>query len=445
MPVKSLVELVTAVCIRNAKQLESVGDFLPFRAVECILQRVESAHQLRQIELNSPQIQGETDALWLKIIEKDFPLEFRSQSYKPKDSKKWFKVWEKYKKLRDRSIAEGERQLKEAFTGIKEDRQKNTSKIVDRNLLPNGGLPRRRPRAGFHSAVTRTASSGRKGILHRARREAQEIARMHGSLNRMTTPSLRGASVSKAPSAMLDDYRRAAQPHVSLPPLQPERATAVPECDQPERDIPEREKCAEFLSDSEDDEGACTGEGSSSRAQGGALPTVATKKRTTGPAAQTVSRNFAKALLKPSEPPLLQKKPEPSRPPSSPTARAQPTSKLTAPASQRAAANRTEGSLQKKGSGILSNRYKPPGQRPNAIQVPASVAPKQEPSTVLSEDASIQQRKPTQLPSRDQVSPPGTAVLSSPPPPETLSGPCEPQARKRKTVDLFVRPRKKPR
>uniref|UniRef100_A0A8H7N8X2 Elongin-A n=1 Tax=Bionectria ochroleuca TaxID=29856 RepID=A0A8H7N8X2_BIOOC len=139
MRVRSLVDLATAACIKNIRGLEGVGDYLPYENVRHILLRVENAHQLRRIELNSPQIEGKTGEIWLKLIEKDFPIEYRARGYKPQDPKKWFKVWEKYKREHDDSVKESAMKLKDAFAGLRQDREKNTSKIVERRLLPRSG------------------------------------------------------------------------------------------------------------------------------------------------------------------------------------------------------------------------------------------------------------------------------------------------------------------
>ena len=143
MVVKPLTDLAMATIIKNIRELVSIGDYLPYETVRPILLKVESAKQLRQIELNSPQIQGETAEIWLKLIEKHFPLEFRTgDRYRPQDPKKWYKVYEKYQKAHDSALEESEKQLKAAFDGIKEDREKNVSKIVNAKMLPRVGKKR---------------------------------------------------------------------------------------------------------------------------------------------------------------------------------------------------------------------------------------------------------------------------------------------------------------
>ncbi|KAJ2963361.1 hypothetical protein NQ176_g10863 [Zarea fungicola] len=128
MAPKPLFDMASAVATKNIKSVLSIG-YLPYQTVRHILIRVDSAPQLRQIELNCPQLQGETGELWLKLIEKDFPMELKAKGYKPKDEGKWHRVWEKYKRDHDRSIQESEEQLRSALMGLREDKAKNTSKI----------------------------------------------------------------------------------------------------------------------------------------------------------------------------------------------------------------------------------------------------------------------------------------------------------------------------
>ena len=436
MPVKSLFELATSVCVKNIKQLDSIGDYLPYTAVSNILGKVESAVQLRQIELNSPQIEGETGELWLKLIERDFPLEVRSQSYKPQDPKKWYRVWEKYKKAHDRSIAEGENKLKEALAGLRQDKEKNTSKVVETKDLLNGGLVRRRARAPGRQLFGRSpAAPPTKNLLQKARREAQEIARIHGSAIRPAQVRGQTARVSKAPSAMVDDYRRAAQPTYRHVPAEAEAEHYSA--------VVEHEKRATFISDSEDDD---DNGGLSHRSGEVALPTSRSKPRrqlTRAPASDIARKQSSKATL--SSP--IRKKPTTLSDASVALSRANKDPPAAA-LSPRPKPSKSDTSVSRRGSGILSNRYKP-AESKTKIARPASIstaaAPARPHPRQSDEAPRPQPLKSTHALPRTQTSPPLTASAgpSSPPPPHSLGDASDAQPRKRRAVDIFMRPKKK--
>ncbi|RDA86616.1 hypothetical protein CP532_1050 [Ophiocordyceps camponoti-leonardi (nom. inval.)] len=246
MPVKSLMELAAMACIKNIKGLESIGDYLPYHSMRHILLKVDNAHQLRQLEVNSPQIQGETGEIWIKIIEKDFPMEFKNNAYKPPTPDKWYRVWEKYKKEHDAAIEESESRLKSALAGLREDKEKNTSKIVERKFLPRAGRvgPKRTfgPRDHTSASLTfnlgsRTKTNTGASIMRKVRREVKEIATIHGNLSRPVRAGTGASEVKKAPAAMVGEYQRAAQPQFKTAAQQPV--------------VEQYEQRATFISDSE--------------------------------------------------------------------------------------------------------------------------------------------------------------------------------------------------
>ncbi|UNI20965.1 hypothetical protein JDV02_007004 [Purpureocillium takamizusanense] len=220
--IKSLMELATMAAIKNIRHLDSVGDFLPYEAVRTILLRVESAHQLRRVELNSPQIQGHTGEIWIKIIENEFPLEYKATAYKPSSPDKWYKVWEKYKHEHDVALAESEAKLKNALAGLQEDKQRNVSTIVERKYLPRAGRtgPKQRhwSQRDTGSSVlsfsggSRTKTNTGASVMKKVRREAREIANIKTQLSKPIRAPIRGPTLHKAPAAMVNDHRRAALP-----------------------------------------------------------------------------------------------------------------------------------------------------------------------------------------------------------------------------------------
>ncbi|KAG5948040.1 hypothetical protein E4U60_002454 [Claviceps pazoutovae] len=259
MPPKSLLELTTAACLKHLKALESIGDFLPYDAVRHILLKVESPHQLRKIELNSPQIKGHTGELWLKLIEKDFPLEYKNNAYKPQNPDHWYRVWQKYKKEHDAAIKASEAKLKDALAGLRQDKEQNTSRIIERKLLPKSLRMARAKKVysgqrdvQFNSLTfnggCRTKVNTGASVMRKVRREVKEIATIHGSLSKSIQAPIRPAQlaqIQKAPASVISDYRRSSQPQYrSTAALAPETRSA----------LVEHEKRATFISDSEDNE-----------------------------------------------------------------------------------------------------------------------------------------------------------------------------------------------
>lgn len=261
MPPKPLFELASAIAIKNIKSVLSIG-YLPYKTVRHILSKVDSAPQLRQIELNCPQLQGETGELWLRLIEKDFPMEFKAKGYMPKSDDKWHKVWEKYKRDHDRSLQESEEQLKNALMGLRQDKEKNTSKIVEGRYLPGDAMKVRKrhmgPKDNTASVLnfgggSRTKTLSGAGVMRKARREAREVRNIQGSLSRSVAAPIRlleRQHLRAPPPAMVHERRIAAQP-----------AYRTPENEQREQMMEQRRNAAldehaaraAYITDSEDD------------------------------------------------------------------------------------------------------------------------------------------------------------------------------------------------
>jgi elongin-A len=246
-----------ATIFKNVKELTNAGDFLPYETLRPILLKVDSARQLRQLELNSPQIEGETGEVWLKLIEKDFPMEYRAQLFKPPDPSKWYKVYEKYKKIHDRSVQESEAKLRQALAGLAEDNERNTSKIVNKKLPSR--VVKRRGGPADHTVGSMTFNRGSRtktltgaGVMRKVRRETKEIANIHGSLSKVFPASSRAAVVSQikaAPAAMVDAHKRATKPSYRSAPKRPIEKSAVVQAHEDQATY-----ISDYGSDDDDDE-----------------------------------------------------------------------------------------------------------------------------------------------------------------------------------------------
>lgn len=425
---KSLVDLASAVCIKNIKGLESVGDYLPYESVRHILFKIETAYQLRQIELNSPQIQNSTGEIWLRLIERDFPLEYKAKGYKPQNQSKWYRVWEKYKKDHDRSLQESEEKLRNALAGLQENKEKNVSKIVEGKHLPRMPKAKRRVPKDHTTGVltfgggSRTKTVNGASVMRKVRREVKEIRNIQGSLSQSirppnARPPQQQARISKAPPSMVDEKRIAAQPAYRPPPKEPSPPPASA--------LEEFQERAAYITDSDsesDDE-----------------------------------ENDEASPPPPARPAKLERKVSPPRA----TAKA-PVKPVTRPSGsmmQRKFGGRAGGStispIKSQTHSIRtipgSNSSTSPTKRPSDTTTKPPLKP--EPGKTSQPPSPTKLAKPpTQYLPRSQTSPPPHSPPErTSPPPQAVSSSASPATaapapnppRKRKAVDIFMRPKKR--
>ncbi|KAK7756864.1 hypothetical protein SLS62_001309 [Diatrype stigma] len=203
---------------------------MPYPTVRNILLQVNNAKQLRQLEENSPQLEGEDVECWTRLIKKDFPVLAKKHNFEPKNPASWYLIYAKYERLEAEQKREAEAKLKAAFAGLKKEKAENVSHIVASRKLPRppkdgrgipGGARRtgtggRRPDDGDlrFTSGTRTKTTTGKGILRKAYREAREIS----ARNRLATPTgllpVRQGQIASAPKAMVEEARIKAQPAI---------------------------------------------------------------------------------------------------------------------------------------------------------------------------------------------------------------------------------------
>lgn len=227
MPPKSLVALCLGTILKNISLVSGIGDELPYDNphVQKILSKIASATQLREMETNSPQLQGHTGKFWKEIIHREFPNS-RKKNYVPSDPAGWWKVYKRHKKEHEESLEAATAALRNAFDGIAASDGKNRSLVLERSQLPKPtrtgraiGARRRgqRPATGSSSltftAGSRTKLVSGKNVLRRARREAMDIAVQRGSLATVSRAGGTGTSqLRAAPLSLLERNRVAAQP-----------------------------------------------------------------------------------------------------------------------------------------------------------------------------------------------------------------------------------------
>ncbi|KAI0600300.1 RNA polymerase II transcription factor SIII subunit A-domain-containing protein [Biscogniauxia sp. FL1348] len=225
--VKSLLQLCTAVCIKNIKEITDVGS-TPYSVLRPILLKVDNARQLRQLEVNSPHLEGDDAECWIRLIARDFPVLSEKHKFEPRNPSLWHRVYKKYKSLEEEQKREAEEKLKNAFAGIKKEKEGNTSQIInfDGRRLPRPPRDDRSP-MGFRgngakrdsgisglrfTGGSRTKTNNAQSILKRAIREAKEI----GARNRLNTPTGQliapTGQIARPPQAMVKEHINKARP-----------------------------------------------------------------------------------------------------------------------------------------------------------------------------------------------------------------------------------------
>ncbi|OBT88826.1 hypothetical protein VE02_03138 [Pseudogymnoascus sp. 03VT05] len=247
----SLQRLCERAAIRNIKDIYDVGQ-MSYKTVKPILARIKIPEQLRQIELASPQIIGETVELWERFIQRDVE-NWREKNYRPSNPADWPAVYRKYMDEQKAKIDYDKEKLRQALAGIKKEQTNNLSKKVEARYMPkvprdsrmranDGGVPiggrggrsvnrvgvpgRRLPSVSTIGYAA-TGVKKRVNIVEKARREAAMAiaARRQGQAK---VPDFR-SQIRKAPAGMVNEYRKAAEVEKKkLSPRNSPVATGIP-------------------------------------------------------------------------------------------------------------------------------------------------------------------------------------------------------------------------
>ncbi len=187
--------------------------------------------QQRELEKASPQICGADAEIWREFIKRDIPG-WENKPHEPKNPKNWYRI---YYKLRVESQAEVDKDaeiLKAAMQGIKTERAKHTSKVIDARAAPKlprmggmrveGGRSRTTTASGGNPSVLSFASGSRtkavtgKSVLEKARREAREMSLFSARKTLLATPTHKltdkASHVRSAPQGLVDEHKKPATP-----------------------------------------------------------------------------------------------------------------------------------------------------------------------------------------------------------------------------------------
>ncbi|KAI0863275.1 RNA polymerase II transcription factor SIII subunit A-domain-containing protein [Xylaria cubensis] len=231
--VKSLVELCTAVCLRNIKDIDDMGS-IPYSIARPIVTKIDNAVQLRRIEVNSPHLEIETVECWKRLIKRDFPIPAATKNYVPRNPRSWHKIYAKYHREDAEAKENAREKLKNAFNKIEQDKGHNVSKVVTydsrklprlpRDVKPQVGMRARSGRSGPDQSElrftggSRTKTNTPKSVLKRAMREAKEIS-ARNRLNTLTgTAQVKPGQIVRAPVGMVQEKINKARPLTGIRP-----------------------------------------------------------------------------------------------------------------------------------------------------------------------------------------------------------------------------------
>ncbi|KAI5867064.1 RNA polymerase II transcription factor SIII subunit A-domain-containing protein [Durotheca rogersii] len=223
--VKTLVDLCTAVCVRNVRDINDIGG-APYSLLRPILLKIDNAAQLRELEERSPHLREDDAECWHRLIKRDFPIESERRKFQAPDPASWHEVYDRYEKLVADSRREAAEKLQNSFKNIEKEKAQNVSSVVNFNPrqlrapkdgrgFGRGGPARDAPSGVLRfTGGSRTKTNTAQNILKKARREAMEISRR----NHLSTPTgklpVRPGQITHAPLGMVEEYRIKALPAV---------------------------------------------------------------------------------------------------------------------------------------------------------------------------------------------------------------------------------------
>ncbi|KAJ5102962.1 RNA polymerase II transcription factor SIII subunit A-domain-containing protein [Penicillium argentinense] len=198
MPARSLLKMVTAVAVKNYRDINDIGD-VPYHIARPILVKVESPVELRRFEAQSPQIIGLDKELWINFIKRD--VEQWETRKIPEESDDWGKV---YDDLCSEVAAEVEKDA-ERLVGISDKLKAAKERFLPKLIPMREGKPRRtlmawkncggKPPRGMFPQRTKTT------IFNEHPRRNKALETPFGKM------SSRASQVTQAPQSMINAYR----------------------------------------------------------------------------------------------------------------------------------------------------------------------------------------------------------------------------------------------
>ncbi|MCJ1281737.1 hypothetical protein MMC26_001059 [Xylographa opegraphella] len=239
MPVPPLYYLARKACIKNIRSITDIGD-IPYDLVRPILLKLENPEQLHILEEASPQLCGADAEIWRIFIARDIP-KWESKPHEPKNPKNWYKVYRKLRLESQNEVDADAELLKAKMEGIKNEKAKHTSKIVDPRTVPKlprmggmrleGGRSKSGPSSSNNLSSLRFTSGSKtkvltgSGVIAKVRREGKEMSLFSSKNSHLTTPthklSDRATQIRKVPQGLVEDHRRPSAPLPTNPSSKP--------------------------------------------------------------------------------------------------------------------------------------------------------------------------------------------------------------------------------
>lgn len=224
--------------VKNLSMLEDIGE-IPYKIIRPVLMKIENPNQLKMLETNSPQLYEDDDEndeeIWISLIHRNVP---NATIIPPRNRKNWWKVYRKMHREHELEVEKDAAQLKAAFSGIQSAKDKRQIQIkegvphipkldgmqfahcADYNKSQykrNTKNPTKRPQPKFlkFEAGSKTKTLTAKGVLNKARREAEDMNRFrsHSSLSVPTHQLNRNATqVREAPKYLVEEFRKPSPP-----------------------------------------------------------------------------------------------------------------------------------------------------------------------------------------------------------------------------------------
>ncbi|KAK0667601.1 hypothetical protein QBC41DRAFT_278631 [Cercophora samala] len=205
---RSLLDMALEVAIRNIQKISSFGD-MPGHLLQPILRAVKTAEHLHQLEQEADESIYEISAShWKHLIQRDFKTLAAQYGWEPKDPKSWYKVYKKYETVHTQQIEEATDAFKKKMEDVNGQRTSRQAKIIS--------VPESRRLPLHYSQRQREASKGshwssqprpKKTFIAKAKRQvAAETNRLklNSPANRMP---VRQSQITQAPIAMQNDAR----------------------------------------------------------------------------------------------------------------------------------------------------------------------------------------------------------------------------------------------
>jgi elongin-A len=202
----SLLAMSRRCATRNIETLYDVGPTHPYSFWRPILLKIENPDQLKELETTCPQLHGETGEIWQRFIKRDI-LGWETKRREPADPKNWWKLYRKLKADAEREKQAQEDELRERMRKLNEDKQANTSIIVEART---GYTPRPQRRFGVPTGPRPPpAAKNARTALDKLKRSMydQNQARPKAAMMPNRLLEERRGRVVQAPKSMVEDNK----------------------------------------------------------------------------------------------------------------------------------------------------------------------------------------------------------------------------------------------